>query len=173
MPTTQTERRSPSRSASSSRAKQSSSRRSGESRPRGEPRITARNLKGEDRKFLEQHAKLLSPSTLRAKWIHSTDEHQDRPGQTLATQSPEVIRGWAEDRGATPVTVRRRENERPRTLRFDFDQNGPSSRLEPISWDLWLETFRDRKLVFIFQEQKRDGSDSNFFRLDSPEREEG
>jgi hypothetical protein len=29
------------------------------------------------------------------------------------------------------------------------------------------------EVVFLFQEHKRDGSESNFFRLDSPEREEG
>ena len=31
----------------------------------------------------------------------------------------------------------------------------------------------ERNLVFLFQEHKRDGSDSNFFRLDSPKRSDG
>jgi hypothetical protein len=138
------------------------------------PKITARNLTAEERRFLEANAARLSPSTLRAKWTHSPDEHEDRPGQTLATRSPEVIRAWADARGAKPATVGRRNEERPRTLRMDFSGgDGSSGRLQPVSWDAWLGTFRDRNLVFIYQEHKRDGRDSNFFRLDSPEREDG
>jgi len=83
-----------------------------------------------------------------------------------------VIRAWADERRAQPATVRSKSSDRPRTLRFDFPGYG-GGRLEPIDWDAWLDTFNRRKLVFLFQEHKRDGSDSNFFRLDSPEREEG
>jgi hypothetical protein len=135
-------------------------------------RVTATNLRAADRRWIEQHAAQLSPSTLRAKWIHSVDEHEDRPGQTLATREPAVIQAWAEDRDGRPATVGRRDpGERPRTLRFDFD--GRSGRLQPIDWDAWLGTFEDRDLVFLFQEHRRNGDTSNFFRLDSPEREEG
>jgi hypothetical protein len=145
-------------------------------RPAGGDRITARNLRAEDRRWLEANASELSPSTLRAKWVHTRDEHEDRPGQTLATREPEVVRAWAEQRDGLPATVGRRDGEAPRTLRFDFEGrggNGRSSRLQPIDWDAWLETFRRRKLVFLFQEHRRNGEDSNFFRLDSPDREEG
>lgn len=108
-----------------------------------------------------------------AKWIHSRDEHADRPGQTLATRDPDVIRGWAEARGGEPATVARRDGERPRTLPFDFPQGGQGNRsgrrrLEPIGWEDWLTTFRERDLVFLYQEQLRDGRQSNFFRLDNP-----
>jgi hypothetical protein len=140
------------------------------------PRITARNLRGDDRGWLESRAEQLSPSTLRAKWIHSPDEHEDRPGQTLATREPDVIRAWAEQRDAQPATVARRDGQRPRTLRFDFGGSGGggrSSRLEPITWEDWLGTYQERELVFLFQEHRRNGEDSNFFRLDSPEREDG
>jgi hypothetical protein len=126
----------------------------------------------EDRRFLDDHAAMLSPTTLRAKWIHDPNEHEDRAGQSLATRSSDVIRAWAEQRGGQPATVRSKKTDRPRTLRLDFPGYG-GSRLERIDWDAWLGTFQRRKLVFVFQEHKRDGSDSNFFRLDSPEREEG
>jgi hypothetical protein len=33
--------------------------------------------------------------------------------------------------------------------------------------------FESRKLVFLYQERRRDGSESNFFRLDNPTREDG
>ncbi len=139
----------------------------------GAPSLTAKNLSGDDRKYLDRHGGKLSKTTLRAKWTHSRDEHQDRPGQTLATREPAVIRAWAEKRKARPATARRRdENARPRTLRFDFPGYGGRS-LEPIDRDAWLSTFRDRDLVFLYQEQLRDGRESDFFRLDNPSREEG
>jgi hypothetical protein len=134
--------------------------------------VKAPNATPDERRFLEKNAGKLSKSTLRAKWIHG-DERADRNGQTLATRDPDVIRRWAEARGAQPATVARRDGEAPRTLRFDFPSNGPSSRLEPIDWEEWLRTFQDRDLVFLFQDRRRDGRESNFFRLDSPNREEG
>jgi hypothetical protein len=137
-----------------------------------ERRVTARNLTSEERAFVQRHASKLSPSTLRAKWTHAPDEHEDRAGQTLATRNPDVIQAWARSRQAKPATVARRDARRPRTLRLDFPGYG-GSRLEPIDWDAWLRTFQQRDLVFIYQEHRRNGDESNFFRLDSPKREEG
>jgi hypothetical protein len=45
--------------------------------------------------------------------------------------------------------------------------------LESLSWDEWFRPFDERQLVFIFQEHKADGTLSKFFRLDSPDREDG
>jgi hypothetical protein len=137
-----------------------------------DPKITAPNASRDERKFLEKNAKKLSKSTLRAKWIHG-EEEADRKGQTLATRDPEVIKRWADERNAQPATVGRRNGDRLRTLRFDFPSNGSSRRLEPVDWDAWLRTFQERDLVFLFQDNRRDGRQSNFFRLDSPKREEG
>jgi hypothetical protein len=136
-----------------------------------EQKITAPNATREERKFLDKNAAKLSKSTLRAKWMHG-DDKPDRNGQTLATRDPDVIRRWADARGAQPATVARREGQRARTLRFDFPSNGTSSRLEPIDWDEWLRTFQERDLVFLFQEHKADGAESNFFRLENPSRED-
>jgi hypothetical protein len=143
-------------------------RRTGEARP-----ITARNTTTEERQFLNRNARWLSPSTLRAKWIHGTSEHEDRPGQTLATRDPNVIQAWAQARRAKPATVGRRSNDRPRTLRLDFPGYEGGRRLETVDWKDWLRTFQERDLVFLFQEHRRNGGDSNFFRLDSPKRERG
>lgn len=132
-----------------------------------------RNTTAADRKFLERHGDGLSKTTHRAKWIHTPDEEPDRNGQTLATRDHDVIRAWAEERRGTPVTASRGPGGRPRVLRFDFEQNGRDERLEPIGWDEWFSVFDDRDLVFLYQERRRDGSQSNFFRLDSPKREEG
>src|SRR6185437_16783279 len=121
--------------------------------------------------LLDEHKGKLSESTLRAKWITATDEHEDRPGQTLATRSHEVIEQWTRERNAQPATVPGTEHDgRPGVLRFDFPDYG-GDRLEHIPWEKWFDTFDERKLVLLYQEEKADGHQSNFFHFDSPLRE--
>jgi hypothetical protein len=122
--------------------------------------------------FIKEYGDKLSDSTKRAKWIDSPHEHQDHSGQTLATRSHDVIKQWAEERKATPATVPGTEHsDHLGVLRFDFPGYGGQD-LQEVSWDDWLKTVEDRKLVFLYQEQKSDGSQSNFFRFDSPFRED-
>jgi|SRR5579884_2752341 len=114
----------------------------------------------------------LSESTKRAHWINSPDEHEERQGQTLATRNHDVIRKWAEERGGVPSTVPGTEHgDHKGVLRFNFPGYGGDN-LEEISWEEWFRPFDERNLVFLFQEHKADGSESNFFRLDNPERED-
>jgi hypothetical protein len=111
-----------------------------------------------------------SRSVAYAKEITSPDEHEERPGQTLVTQDHDVIRSWAEERGAVPATVEGTEHEgHLGVLTFDFggDDEG---RLKHVSWEDWFRTFDERGLRFIYQEHKTDGSMSNFFRLENPDR---
>jgi hypothetical protein len=119
-----------------------------------------------------QRSDRLSRSTQYAKWIESPDDHEDRPGQSLVTRNHEVIRQWAEERGASPATISGTQDQaRPRVLRLDFPGYG-GEELEKISWEEWFEPFDERNLAFHFQEHKTDGTLSNFFRLDSPDRED-
>lgn len=104
--------------------------------------------------------------------ISSVDEHEERPGRSLVTTDHEVIKRWAEERGGRPATVPGTEHEgRAGVLRFDFPGYGGGD-LKEITWDEWFETFKARELNFVYQEHKKDGSQSNFFRLESPERED-
>jgi hypothetical protein len=41
-----------------------------------------------------------------------------------------------------------------------------------VSWDEWFRTFDERQLNFIYQEQRKDGNQSTFFILESPNRED-
>ncbi|MGC9670889.1 hypothetical protein ACNTMW_30625 [Planosporangium sp. 12N6] len=41
-----------------------------------------------------------------------------------------------------------------------------------MSWDEWFGTVDRRRLNVIFQETLTDGRQSNFFRLETPERED-
>jgi hypothetical protein len=114
----------------------------------------------------------LSESTKRAKWIDNTNDHEDHPGQTLATRNHDVIKQWAEERKAVPATVPGTEHDgRPGVLRFNFPGYGGKD-LEEISWDDWFKPFDERNLVFLFQEHLKNGNQSNFFRMDNPDRED-
>jgi hypothetical protein len=103
--------------------------------------------------------------------ITSPDDEPERAGRSLATTSHEVIRQWAEARGGRPATVEGTEHgDLAGVLRFDFGEETPN--LREISWDEWFATFDERGLNFIYQEERKDGRQSNFFRLENPERED-
>lgn len=105
------------------------------------------------------------------KYINSLNEHEDHPGQTLATKNHEVIMNWAQQRGGVPATVPGTEHEgRPGVLRFNFPNYGGQD-LKEISWEDWFRTFDERQLTFIYQEHLKNGRLSNFFKMDSPFRE--
>ena len=104
--------------------------------------------------------------------ITSPEEEPERAGRSLYTQDHDVIRQWAERRGAVPATVPgTRHGDRLGVLRFNFPGYGGQD-LEEVSWEEWFRTFDERGLNFIYQEQRSDGSDSNFFRLENPDRED-
>ena len=104
--------------------------------------------------------------------VTSPDEEPERPGRSLATTHHEVIKRWAEERGGRPATVEGTEHgDRLGVLRFDY--GGDGERLRHVSWEEWFRTFDDRRLNFIYQEERSDGRQSTFFRLESPEREDG
>lgn len=103
--------------------------------------------------------------------IRSPEEEPEREGRSLVTTHHDVIRQWAEERQAVPATVPGTEHEgRVGVLRFDF--GGDSDQLEHVSWDDWFETFDARRLNFLYQETRKDGRTSNFFRLENPDRED-
>lgn len=93
-------------------------------------------------------------------------------GESTTTRDHDVIRRWAEARGAQPATVAGTEHgDHLGVLRFDFPGYGGED-LEPVSWDEWFDTFDKRNLEFLYQDQKKDGAQSNFFRLLNPDRED-
>ncbi|SCG35971.1 hypothetical protein [Micromonospora halophytica] len=105
--------------------------------------------------------------------ISSPADRPERPGRSLVTTNHEVIRNWARARGARPATIAGTErNGRPGVLTFEIPGYRESSRVQVITWDDWFRTFDARRLNLIYQEQLRDGRQSNFFRTESPDRED-
>ncbi|WP_431942640.1 hypothetical protein [Micromonospora marina] len=106
--------------------------------------------------------------------ITSLADRPERPGRSLVTRNHEVIQRWARARGAKPATIAGTERgDRPGVLTFNMPGYRESSRIREITWDDWFRTFDLRRLNLIYQEQLRDGRQSNFFRTENPNREDG
>jgi hypothetical protein len=88
-----------------------------------------------------------------ASLSHTTTDHDE-------------IRGWVEQHGGRPATVRATEaGDEPGVLRIDFPGGAGGDRLDTIEWDRWFEKFDSEDLAFLYQEQKASGEDSTFFKL--------
>lgn len=104
--------------------------------------------------------------------VTSTEDEPEREGRSLVTTHHEVIRQWAEARGGRPSTVPGTEHgDHLGVLRIDFQDR--DANLREVSWEEWFGTFDARHLNFIYQEERSDGRQSTFFRLESPDREDG
>ncbi|MEV6140115.1 hypothetical protein AB0L63_29530 [Nocardia sp. NPDC051990] len=99
-------------------------------------------------------------------------EGPQQPGRIVATRNHDVIRRWAEQRGARPATMPGSEyNGHLGVLRFDFPGYGGAV-LRAVGWDEWFAAFDARRLTFRYQERGADGAPSNFNRLEQPHRDE-
>lgn len=88
--------------------------------------------------------------------------------QTKVTTDHEVIRRWAEERGAEPAAVRSTHRpDDPGIIRLEFPgaPNARDENLEPISWDEWFKKFDAADLAFIYEDETADGQKSNFNKL--------
>jgi hypothetical protein len=84
---------------------------------------------------------------------------------SYTTTDHEVIRAWAEQRGARPAAVESTEDgDDAGILRFEFPDapGGPSTQLDEIDWEPFFRTFDDRGLAFVYQEQTSEGEVSRF-----------
>src|SRR3954454_18079573 len=80
------------------------------------------------------------------------------------TTDHDAIRQWVESRQGRPTRVKGTGDEHGEgILRIDFAE--PDEKLEEISWEEFFETFDDRKLGFLHQDQTADGKTSRFFKF--------
>ncbi|MBV0890834.1 hypothetical protein KTN05_03105 [Paracoccus sp. Z118] len=80
------------------------------------------------------------------------------------TTDHDIIRKWIEDRGGIPSVVRGTEDDEGEgILRVDFAERDEA--LDEISWEEFFETFEDRGLAFLYQEETQDGKESRFFKF--------
>ena len=87
-----------------------------------------------------------------AKAKQSQESHE-----TKNTTDHEDIRRWVEERDGNPARV-----EGTNLLRIDYPGFSGEHRLEQISWDEFFEVFDENNLVFLYQENTKDGGKSRF-----------
>ena len=80
------------------------------------------------------------------------------------TTDHDTIREWIEKRGGIPTVVKGTEGKDGEgILRVDFAER--DEKLEEISWDEFFDTFEDRGLAFLYQDETKDGKESRFFKF--------
>ncbi|MFC8846656.1 MULTISPECIES: hypothetical protein [unclassified Micromonospora] len=137
------------------------------------PAARARASQGAPQRSAIRTGRSSSRSARSSQPITSLRDRPERPGRSLVTTNHDVIRRWARERNARPATIAGTErNGRAGVLTFNLPGYRESSRVREITWDEWFRTFDGRRLNLIYQEQLRDGRQSNFFRTESPDRED-
>ena len=84
------------------------------------------------------------------------------------TTDHDTIRRWAEEHDAVPATARGTQEGDGSAGVLTLDVVGfgaDETDLEHIGWDEWLEKFESSDLAFLYQDEKKDGEDSTFFKL--------
>ncbi len=76
-----------------------------------------------------------------------------------------VIREWAQSRGAVPANVQGTERGKDEAgiLRLDFDPKDRS--LEELDWDTFFDKFEESRLAFLYQDRTADGKLSRFHKF--------
>jgi hypothetical protein len=86
--------------------------------------------------------------------------------ESKVTTNHEDIQRWVEERGGHPARVKGTESKQgPGLLRIDYPGFSGEDTLERISWDEFFVAFEDNNLAFLYQEEKKDGSESRFSKL--------
>jgi hypothetical protein len=86
--------------------------------------------------------------------------------ESTTTTDHDEIRGWVEEHGGAPASVRGTESgDGAGVLRIDFPGGAGEDQLEHISWDEWFQKFDENDLAFLYQKRKASGEDSTFFKL--------
>ena len=81
----------------------------------------------------------------------------------LADADNDVVPADEPDDAAVARLSERLRHEGEGILRVDFAER--DEKLEEISWDEFFDTFEDRGLAFLYQEETADGKESRFFRF--------
>ncbi|WP_129787938.1 hypothetical protein [Promicromonospora panici] len=86
--------------------------------------------------------------------------------ESRTTTDHDEIRGWVEQNGGTPASVRGTDDGgEAGVLRIDFPGGAGEDELERISWESWFEKFDDAGLAFLYQAERSGGGGSTFFKL--------
>jgi hypothetical protein len=84
-------------------------------------------------------------------------------GESKVTTDHKEIRRWVEERGGYPAAVKSTTGkDDPGLLRIDYEGYSGKESLERISWEEFFEKFEEKKLAFLYQDEKSSGEESRF-----------
>lgn len=83
--------------------------------------------------------------------------------RSRATDEPEIIREWVEERGGKPAVVVAPAGG-VKVLSIDFSPYGRAG-LMTVPWNEWFDLLEQRHLAFQFQEKDADGNVSWHYEL--------
>lgn len=83
------------------------------------------------------------------------------------TTDHDLIRQWAESRGAKPAAVKNTGggSDDPGIIRLDFPGYSGADSLREITWEEFFEKFDDSRLALLYQEETAEGEKSSFNKL--------
>lgn len=86
------------------------------------------------------------------------------------TTDPDEIRHWVQERGGYPATVNGTgDSENAGVLRIDYPGFSGEGTLQRITWEEFFDKFDQADLVFLYQEETKDGEPSRFSKFISRE----
>ena len=86
--------------------------------------------------------------------------------ESKVTTDHQEIQSWVEEREGRPARVKGTEGKQDvGLLRIDYPGFSGEDTLEVISWNEFFTAFEDNNLAFLYQEEKKDGSESRFSKL--------
>ena len=82
------------------------------------------------------------------------------------TTNHEQIKRWVEKRGGHPARVKGTEVKgNSGVLLIDYPGDSGTQTLEAVSWDEFFKGFEENELAFLYEDEKKAGSQSRFSKL--------
>ncbi|WP_017733848.1 hypothetical protein [Nafulsella turpanensis] len=86
--------------------------------------------------------------------------------ESKKTTDRQAIKRWAEERKGIPTFVKGTESEDSGVLRIHFPQASDNDKsFDKIDWDQFFETFEEKNLAMLYQEEKENGEKSTFHKF--------
>ncbi|HEV2883837.1 MAG TPA: hypothetical protein VGW36_03210 [Pyrinomonadaceae bacterium] len=86
--------------------------------------------------------------------------------ESKVTTNHDEIRQWVEERGGSPARVKGTDTkDGGGLLRIDYPGFSGKDTLEKVTWEEFFATFESNNLAFLYQDEKKDGSESRFSKL--------
>jgi len=83
----------------------------------------------------------------------------------ITTDHKEIM-DWVQEHNGNPACVKGTGGKKDiGLLRIDFPGGTSEDSLKHISWDDWFSKFEQNDLAFLYQEKKKSGEGSTFFKL--------